>query len=84
MKLPKTVSEFKEMLHQMEHRERFVFKIKDNKGYLEVYATYTKEGYGDKNICLQIVDSDGTGKPNNKLLKLWSQDYYGQIFNLLC
>ena len=83
MEKPKTLQEFKSLLKSMEHRERFVFKIRDNKGYLEVYSTYTKEGYGYMNICLQVVDEDGTGKPNNKLLKLWSDNYFKQIYELL-
>lgn len=83
MEKPKTIEGFKALLKSMEHRERFIFKIRDNKGYLEVYSTYTKEGYGCTNICLQVVNEDGAGKPNNKLLKLWNDNYFKQIYELL-
>jgi hypothetical protein len=83
METPKNINDFKNIVSNMNHRERFVFSLKDIVGHLEIYATYTQQGYGKKNICLQIVDEDGTGKPNNKLLDNWSNSYFLQIFNLL-
>jgi hypothetical protein len=83
MKAPKNVIEFKNLISEMCHRERFVFSLNDKLGELEIYATYTQQGYGKKNICLQVVDEDGTSKQNNKLLDNWSDSYFLQIFSLL-
>lgn len=83
MKAPETIQEFKKMLNSMQHRERFIFNLNNDLGLLEVYATITNEGFGEKNIYLQIVNEEGNQKPKNKLLKLWSNEYFEQIFKLL-
>jgi len=82
MKKPESTEKFIELIKSMKHRERFVFSIKDN-SEMEIYTTLTKEGYGDMNLCLTIVDINGKGKPSNRLVKLISNNVFNSIYNMI-
>jgi hypothetical protein len=82
MKKPKNTAELKSLIYSMKHRERFVFDMKDGR-MLEVYHTHLNDFAGDRNICLTIVLDEIDHKPQNRLLKLWTESSYERIFNLI-
>jgi hypothetical protein len=82
MKKPENIQEFKKILNEMQHRERFIFPLKEGAS-LEIYSTRVNDGFGDKNINLTVIDQDKKHKPLNRLLKLWENPFYEKIFNLI-
>ncbi len=82
MKAPNTINELKEIIKNMEHRERFIFKVPSmTDTNIEVYHTLLESNY-KSNICLTFVNGD-KNKPRNRLLKLWSEKNYENLFNLI-
>lgn len=83
MKTPQTLGQFKDLINGMKHRERFVFDLK-NGGKLEVYHTIKFESWNaPENICLTAIDPGGDKSSLNRLLHLWTDDYFAKIYGLL-
>ena len=78
MKTPETLDQYADLIRNMNHRERFVFVLKDStceKYALEVYAADrmdSKLGEDACNIKFAIVDNCGKtqGKTVNRLRRL--------------
>jgi hypothetical protein len=93
MKKPASLSEFKTLIDNMEHRERFVFQAQkevsvrygQKETFIEVYNTTLFESKSqDRNITVFLVDFEGN--PLNKkakLHRLWNMDFYLKIYNNL-
>jgi plasmid replication initiation protein len=83
MQKPNTSKEFKQLIKNMQHRERFVFKL-NNGGSLEVYFTILFESkHADENICLTVITQEGAESKKSKLLRLFTDDYFEKIYSLI-
>jgi hypothetical protein len=78
MKTPATIADYTDLIKNMDHRERFVFKLANatcEKHALEIYASDrmdSKMGDDPRNIKFAIVDNCGKtqGKTVNRLRRL--------------
>jgi hypothetical protein len=83
MKKPKNMNEFIELINSMNHRERFVFDCLDFQ-VLEIYSTTLFESRAsDTNIKITLIDQSGKQKSQNRLLRLFTDKNFNQLFNLI-
>lgn len=83
MQKPNSVEELKKLIKSMDHRERFIFDIK-NGGKLEIYYTLLFESRNcDENICFTVIDKNGDSSKRNKLLKLFTNDLWVRLFEMM-
>ena len=94
MQKPASLSEFKNLIDGMQHRERFVFtadsrlakKYNQSAVFIEVYNTILWESKSqDRNITVYLVDSEGNPLVKKaKIHRLWEKDkYYENTYVML-
>jgi hypothetical protein len=92
MRSPKTFAEFKTLIHEMAHRERFVFEVEnpsDEEGTeIEIYTTVrrdNKDREPQANLYYQWRDSLGEYREGmnkgNKRLTLVTDSYLETIYS---
>lgn len=86
MRSPQTFEQFKTLIHEMRHRDRFVFEVVDPSEdwgeNLEIYFTLVG---GKGNLFYQMTDAIGkcqeTMNKGNKRLALVTDDYLQTIYS---
>jgi hypothetical protein len=93
MQKPASLSEFKNLIDGMQHRERFVFpcyarianKYDQKVVFIEVYNTILWESRNhDRNITVHLVDLDGNAlNKKAKLHRLWNEEFYKRVYVMI-